>query len=917
MDIHRSRFVPYPPSAINALAFSHAEPADGKGDPECLKLALGRANGNIEIWNPANGAWQQERVFYGGKDRSVEGLAWTQEPDIRDAKGRTTPGRLRLFSIGYSNSVTEWDLATGLPARHSDGNNSEVWCFAAQPKARPSAKGLDVEEAAPQKLIAGCADGTLVLLSTADNELRFDKFVARSMMKKARVLSVTFKDRKTVIAGFADSAIRVYDTRNGYVIRNISLGNSGPGGPRETLVWRVKCLPNGDFVSGDSTGDIRIYNGKNYSQTQRISGHEADVLDLAVSRDGTTIFSGGMDRRTCYYTSNKKNAPEVGNQGGKWRKISHQRHHEHDVKALAAYDGVRLSVLVSGGIDTQPIVLPIRKFGKELSRGLPALPHAPPIASAPDARLMVSWWNCEIRIWRIKSQDDGTEKPKVVARLALQGDENISSAAITRDGGLLAVSTIREIRLFQLLETRTEAGSNLRIRKLELPVMSGARLLRFARDGKWLAIIDTTNEVFVIRIISSEDPLELPRALRKPLHLQRLHRDEAASTQLSTPTGQYSRAISHAEFSSDGTVLAVADLAGYVDTWVTEGHEDITALEVDEYESDSASADDDESGDEDSPKERITLLGQRWIRNPSAHLFPRLGSAPALLSFEPRLDGASRPEPRGNPAVHPTRHNPHPHSHDLPDTEHHLLVVSADQQLYLFEVLGGQLSEWSRRNPPSSYPAQYRNLKSPTKGCIWDVKQQRIWLYGEGWLFMFDLSKDLPIPDYAEAQDSEEVESKLSKKRKRENARKGASGAGDAVPEKDAPVTKMRRFDSADDESESPAKIDLHGAQTELGSDEEDDGEQGTLVDLRRERAEVDASNGVNGDVARETDLAERDGALEQRTRSPEPWWHTFKYRSILGMVPIGRDDQPLEVVLVERPSWELDLPPRFVGPHE
>lgn len=344
MDIHRSRFVPFPPSAINALAFSHTEP-EGKVDPECLRLALGRANGNIEIWNAANGAWQQERVFYGGKDRSVEGLVWTQEPDTKDAKGRAIPGRLRLFSIGYSNSVTEWDLATGLPARHSDGNNSEVWCFAAQPKPRKASE----EDGVPQKLVAGCADGTLVLLSTADNDLRFEKFVARAMVKKARVLSVAFKDRKTVIAGFADSTIRVYDTRNGYVIRNISLGSSGPGGPREILVWRVKSLPNGDFVSGDSTGDIRIYNGKNYSQTQRISGHEADVLDLAVSHDGLSIFSGGMDRRTCYYTSNKKHALEGTSQGAKWRKVSHQRHHEHDVKALAAYDGARLSVLVSGG----------------------------------------------------------------------------------------------------------------------------------------------------------------------------------------------------------------------------------------------------------------------------------------------------------------------------------------------------------------------------------------------------------------------------------------------------------------------------------------------------------------------------------------------------------------------------------------
>lgn len=344
MDIHRSRFVPYPPSAINALAFSH-EPTDNSKVLESLRLALGRANGNIEIWNPANGAWVQERVFYGGKDRSVEGLAWTEEPDER-----VIPGRLRLFSIGYSSSVTEWDIATGLPAQHSDGNHSEVWCLAAQPKVRPAQKGAGArEEDSSQKLIAGCADGTLVLLSTADNELRFEKFVARSTAKKARTLSVAFKDRKIAIAGFADSTIRVYDTRNGYVIRNISLGSAGPGAPRETLVWKVKCLPNGDFVSGDSAGDIRIYNGKNYSQTQRISGHEADVLDLAVSRDGKMIFSGGMDRRTCLYTLNKKQALGVGEHGGKWQKVSHQRYHDHDVKAMATYDGSKFSVLVSGG----------------------------------------------------------------------------------------------------------------------------------------------------------------------------------------------------------------------------------------------------------------------------------------------------------------------------------------------------------------------------------------------------------------------------------------------------------------------------------------------------------------------------------------------------------------------------------------
>lgn len=515
----------------------------------------------------------------------------------------------------------------------------------------------------------------------------------------------------------------------------------------------------------------------------------------------------------------------------------------------------------------------------------------------------------------MKAQDDSVEKPKVVARLALQGDENVSSVSITRDGGLLAVATAREVKLFQLLETSTESGSALRIKKLELPLAAGAKIVRFTPDGKWLAVIDVTNEVSMIRIIRTED--ERPRALHTPLQLQRIDRGEDPMDPLSSPTGFYNRSISHAEFSPDGSVFAVADLAGYVDTWVTEGHEDVTAPKVDVDEADAAPADDDDdSEDETDDQKRVTILGQRWIRNPSAHLLPRLGSAPALLSFEPNSASVPRPEPRGNPAVHPTRGNPHPHSHEIPDTEHRLLVVSADQQLYLFDVLAGRLSEWSRRNPPSSYPSQYRILKSPTKGCIWDINNQhRLWLYGEGWLFMFDLNRDLPISETIEAQEStngEEVDSKASKKRKRESAKRGATGAGDAAPEKDAPVTKMRRFDSAeDDESKSPAEIGLHDAETRE-SDIEADVEQGALISLRRSKDEVEKMDEASDDVAQDTDRA-----MEQRRRSPEPWWSTFQYRPILGMVPMGKEGQPLEVVLVERPSWELDLPPRFIGAHE
>src|SRR2546423_6847341 len=172
MDIHRCRFVPYPPSAINALAFSHPSIASGnQRSPKDLRLALGRANGDIELWNPLGGRWFQETIIRGAKDRSIENLAWTQNWDDEGDGKTPKDGRLRLFSIGNSTLVTEWDLSLGAPARHANGNFGDLWCFAAQPRWSPtldkkSERGNNASLLTSQYLAAGCSDGAIVLFST-------------------------------------------------------------------------------------------------------------------------------------------------------------------------------------------------------------------------------------------------------------------------------------------------------------------------------------------------------------------------------------------------------------------------------------------------------------------------------------------------------------------------------------------------------------------------------------------------------------------------------------------------------------------------------------------------------------------------------------------------------------------------------
>ena len=344
MDIHRCRFVPYPASTINALSFSHSYISQGqKTAPP--RLAIGRANGDIEIWSALNGSWLQETIIRGGKDRSVDGLVWTQDPTEEDAAGKTVIGKSRLFSVGYTTTVTEWDLEKGQPLRQASGNHGEIWCLAAQPALQSSTKGTNGAQGQwqGQNLITGCTDGALVLYSTKDDDLQLQRVLVRPSAKKAKIISVAFQDRNIVVAGCTDSTIRIFDTRNGTTLRNMSLGSGPSGGPKEIIVWSVKVLRNGNIVSGDSTGELRLWDGKTYTLAQRIKGHKQDILSLATSFDGTTIFSGGMDRRTVVYK-------QVGKGKSRWAEVAHRRYHTHDVKAMASFEHKSMSIVVSGGI---------------------------------------------------------------------------------------------------------------------------------------------------------------------------------------------------------------------------------------------------------------------------------------------------------------------------------------------------------------------------------------------------------------------------------------------------------------------------------------------------------------------------------------------------------------------------------------
>lgn len=541
--------------------------------------------------------------------------------------------------------------------------------------------------------------------------------------------------------------------------------------------------------------------------------------------------------------------------------------------------------------------------------------------------------------------------------MSCQGEESITSADISSDGDLVAISTMSELKLFRLIHK----PSHLKVQKLELPhdmANMGAKAVHVSPDMKWLAIVRADNSVHLHRIIPDEEPDKDLAVSPKVLSLKRLHRDAVKANPQYGSLGEYDRSITCVAFSSDSRILAIADLSGFLDTWVLEGYEDLTQDNGKEIKADPSRTSEDEDSDEDVDEEGhpTVILGQHWIRNPSASLLIKLPASPLILSFRPSAT-QSRSDLSNGLGVHPTRHTPHPHSHDLPSGEDRLFVLTAENQMYEFNVLSGRISDWSRRNPTSSLPRQFRDLRDRAMGAVWDVhaQKERIWLYGVSWLWMFDLSRDLPTSPGTNSRppltNGTNESKQLKRKRKHDSDDDSANdrwrhdtGSGSKVPKSELNLgvsSKVRRINGAV-ETEGQA-INIGRGQND--ESEEDDGDDVVLANENDSALVYLRRNAAANNHTEQTDSGEPDGDISdneatQVTKSDgkqESHWHTFKYRPILGIVPLGSrtDDEAggkdgqsdedenedysrgLEVALVERPIWDVELPPRYYGNQE
>lgn len=557
-----------------------------------------------------------------------------------------------------------------------------------------------------------------------------------------------------------------------------------------------------------------------------------------------------------------------------------------------------------------------------------------------------------------------------------QGEEAITSVSISPDGrsglvvatsvGCKAFSVKRPKQSLPAPPASTKKG--IKIRKMEVPQSlsrCGARHLQFSPDGRWLLVVRPDSQLLLYRFVLAGNSEGQSEILDNPIEL---HRGEHPLPTPPSPfegtMGEYWKSVCRVAWSSDSRVLACSDLSGHLDAWILQGKErcpegqDVEAKPSMNGTINGTRKDvDDESqssGEEDSfLDDSHEVLGQFWSLSKPG--LPKLSTFPLVLSFCPG------------------------------STPHRLVAITSLHEVYEFEVLRGSLSDWSRRNPPSHFPTEFLKDRDRVMGCIWDANnsKKRMWIYSTTALWMFDLSRDFPNPDCAvkarsqapvASQEHPEASIVSTRKRKHDDEM-SCQGAEDqqtvdtwarsmllrsAGGRLAAPLIrhglgndiKTTTTDKMQESSEM-YKIDLdEDGSFEGFSDGEDEvasrshDVSSALAEYRRVRGakevrgdgrpdtarkasdEEDMSGGqrrmegIDEDIQdRERQLRFADGKPSRASEKHAHFWRTYKYRPILGIVPLDKtgdeamagieDDEVLpdiEVALVERPLWETDL---------
>ena len=518
LELHRGRFVPWAPAPIVALAAGRVRPGAAPGaEPGAREggvLAVLRQCGAVEVWQQGcgTGTWHRARTLPGASGAAPTAAAWLPPPP----GPHNGAAHFRLLTAGLDGAVVDWDVQSLRPRLAADTAGAAVWGLAAV-----DAHGADAVERARAALrapleAAGLAGGTFVATACDDGAVRVlavdaDRIAPVRKLGPAdgRVLCVEWgRAGAALFCGDSRGMLRCYDVGSGREVWSTDAKADG----QSPCIWCVKSLADGTVVTGNSFGQVQLWDGEHGTLVQAFHNHRADVHALAVSEGEDAIFSAGAD---CQVSMFARIAGAAEGGGAAWSFVDKKRPHSHDVKALALAGGV----LFSGGNDARLLSYAAPRFAKKHPTVLTTLPQRPHLELAKAAggapRLLCQQKEC-VDIWRIGETEAADiargregdfvvlrEGPLHLARIAKKGEEHILVSSVSANGEYVCYSDVYETRLFRLSSSSETATPGISPVDLPLEVTSSCCIC-FAPDSSRLLLANHRAKVFVIDLATGK-----------------------------------------------------------------------------------------------------------------------------------------------------------------------------------------------------------------------------------------------------------------------------------------------------------------------------------------------------------------------------------------------------------------------------
>ncbi|WIA12120.1 hypothetical protein OEZ85_012193 [Tetradesmus obliquus] len=439
-----SKLVPWHVAAVTCIAAC----------PDGSVFAAGYDDGKVEVFD---GALFNCLARIPGSDGSeISSIAWARAP--RDA-------HWRLFASTLDGSLLELSCQQLQPIAATDSFGGAIWCM----RPAPAAAGVVTQ------LAAACGDGSVKLFAV-HGAVAGAEYVKSLPRVEGNVLALAWHpDGRSIVSGGSDGCIHCWDVQRGTERQRITVGTSSAVPP---CVWSLTVLRDGTIVSGDGDGAVQFWDGRFGTLLARHQQFAADVLALAASPDGASVWASGVDPRVALFHL----VPDKATGAPHWVFLDRKQPHTHDVRSLTPLlrpDSDPL--LLSGGNDGQLVLYSLERFLKEHPTRQSKSPQRPLLqlaAGLAPARLLhvqgrtLSLWQLgrAVRSQALAGGDaagaakhfegdhwDLAALPSQLASITTRSSSHIAAAALSPDGSAVAAADRGRLRLFRLVAAAAAA----------------------------------------------------------------------------------------------------------------------------------------------------------------------------------------------------------------------------------------------------------------------------------------------------------------------------------------------------------------------------------------------------------------------------------------------------------------------------